>query len=122
VIDVTAVTTAEGENMISTPEETATSVVLATEAQPKAGKKPRVAQKRADVAKTKGKSGLWLWLVGSRVGKLGRPDSLQPSGINGLNSKCWVCRVFASVERARKSWLAHFAGRTFLSFERTLNI
>jgi Protein of unknown function (DUF3489) len=54
VIDVTAVITAEGANM--TAEETPTSPALATESQPKANKKARGAQKRADVAKTKGKS------------------------------------------------------------------
>jgi hypothetical protein len=56
VIDVTAVITAEGENMISIAEETATSPALATEAQPKATKKARAAKQRADGAKKKAKS------------------------------------------------------------------
>ena len=41
--------------MISTPEETATSPAPAAETQPKASKKASGAQKRADVANTKGK-------------------------------------------------------------------
>jgi len=42
--------------MISTAEETATSPAPAAEAQPKASKKARGAQKRGDVAKKKAKS------------------------------------------------------------------
>jgi hypothetical protein len=45
VIDVTAVTTAKGEHMISTAEETSTSVALDREAQPKASKKTTPAKK-----------------------------------------------------------------------------
>jgi prophage tail gpP-like protein len=56
VIDVTAVITAEGANMISTAEGPATSLTLAAETQPKASKRAGGARKRADVAKTKGKS------------------------------------------------------------------
>jgi uncharacterized protein DUF3489 len=57
-VDVTAVITAEGENMnTSTTEETATSPAQATEGQPKATKNARVAQLGAHVAKKKGKSG-----------------------------------------------------------------
>jgi predicted HTH transcriptional regulator len=54
-MDVIAVITAEGENMISTAEEPAASLPLAAETQPKATKKARVAQQGANVAKKKGK-------------------------------------------------------------------
>jgi hypothetical protein len=53
---VTAVITAQGENMISIAEETATFPAPATEGQPKASKKGRVAPQGANGAKKKGKS------------------------------------------------------------------
>jgi Protein of unknown function (DUF3489) len=55
VIDVTAVITAEGANMISTAEETGSSVAQAAGEKPKASKKARVAPQGAHVAKNKGK-------------------------------------------------------------------
>jgi hypothetical protein len=66
--------------MISTAEETATSPAQAAEGQPKARNKASGAKKRADVSKTKGKSGKKATPVkkapkGAKKAKSGRKDS-----------------------------------------------
>jgi hypothetical protein len=55
VIDVTAVITAEGANMISIAEETGSSAAQAAGEKEKATKKARVAPQGAHIAKKKGK-------------------------------------------------------------------
>jgi hypothetical protein len=54
---VTAVITAQGENMISIEEETATSPASAPSEKPKANNKAKRAPQGAQVARKKGKSG-----------------------------------------------------------------